>query len=221
MKNLSFTQPQFVPNLMTFFLWKRKEVLKKVFFGQIDLDPTGFHWTSISLLIIPCMIVYVTNKREPWTLNLIVHIKTGLQYISQVPQKKVHSFKRKTRQPSTVTLCQSQHGISEHWGHQSTKRLYRLNNYNKLQQVSFTHILRIRQHRKSFLSKHHSTVILVNFNWTLTYLRVSMLGKFPVTKCQSRPVLSPCLHSGLGWFLPWQKNRIPLLSALDIDTPQN
>ncbi len=25
--------------------------------------------TSISLLIIPCMIVYVTNKREPWTLN--------------------------------------------------------------------------------------------------------------------------------------------------------
>ncbi len=26
--------------------------------------------TSISLLIIPCMIVYVTNKREPWTLNL-------------------------------------------------------------------------------------------------------------------------------------------------------
>ncbi len=26
--------------------------------------------TSISLLIIPCMIVYVTNKQEPWTLNL-------------------------------------------------------------------------------------------------------------------------------------------------------
>ncbi len=29
--------------------------------------------TSISLLIIPCMIVYVTNKREPWTLNLDVY----------------------------------------------------------------------------------------------------------------------------------------------------
>ncbi len=29
--------------------------------------------TYISLLIIPCMIVYVTNKREPWTLNLEVN----------------------------------------------------------------------------------------------------------------------------------------------------
>ncbi len=29
--------------------------------------------TSISLLIIPCMIVYVTNKQEPWTLNLIAN----------------------------------------------------------------------------------------------------------------------------------------------------
>ncbi len=36
------------------------------------------HWhtghlrhTYISLLIIPCMIVYVTNKQEPWTLNLV------------------------------------------------------------------------------------------------------------------------------------------------------
>ncbi len=28
--------------------------------------------TNISLLIIPCMIVYVTNNKEPWTLNLIV-----------------------------------------------------------------------------------------------------------------------------------------------------
>ncbi len=26
--------------------------------------------TCISLLIIPCMIVYVTNNKEPWTLNL-------------------------------------------------------------------------------------------------------------------------------------------------------
>ncbi len=26
--------------------------------------------TYISLLIIPCMIVYVTNNKEPWTLNL-------------------------------------------------------------------------------------------------------------------------------------------------------
>ncbi len=26
--------------------------------------------TNISLLIIPCMIVYVTNNKEPWTLNL-------------------------------------------------------------------------------------------------------------------------------------------------------
>ncbi len=29
--------------------------------------------TYISLLIIPCMIVYVTNKQEPWTLNLQVN----------------------------------------------------------------------------------------------------------------------------------------------------
>ncbi len=28
--------------------------------------------TYISLLIIPYMIVYVTNKQEPWTLNLEV-----------------------------------------------------------------------------------------------------------------------------------------------------
>ncbi len=29
-----------------------------------------FNSTCISLLIIPCMIVYVTNNKEPWTLNL-------------------------------------------------------------------------------------------------------------------------------------------------------
>ncbi len=29
--------------------------------------------TYISLLIIPCMIVYVTNNKEPWTLNLLQH----------------------------------------------------------------------------------------------------------------------------------------------------
>ncbi len=29
--------------------------------------------TYISLLIIPCMIVYVTNNKEPWTLISIQH----------------------------------------------------------------------------------------------------------------------------------------------------
>ncbi len=31
--------------------------------------------TYISLLIIPCMIVYVTNNKEPWTLNLFDQVK--------------------------------------------------------------------------------------------------------------------------------------------------
>lgn len=38
----------------------------------------------------------------------------------------------------------------------------------------------------------------MNFNWTLTYWRVSLLGKFPVTQCQFRPVLCQCFHSSLG-----------------------
>ncbi len=32
-------------------------------------------WPPFSLLIIPCMIVYVTNKREPWTLNLELRLR--------------------------------------------------------------------------------------------------------------------------------------------------
>ncbi len=34
--------------------------------------------TYISLLIIPCMIVYVTNNKEPWTLNLIISLPPTL-----------------------------------------------------------------------------------------------------------------------------------------------
>ncbi len=36
--------------------------------------------TYISLLIIPCMIVYVTNNKEPWTLNLIYRLVLLMQY---------------------------------------------------------------------------------------------------------------------------------------------
>ncbi len=34
--------------------------------------------TYISLLIIPCMILYVTNNKEPWTLNKL-HISTAVE----------------------------------------------------------------------------------------------------------------------------------------------
>lgn len=69
-----------------------------------------------------------------------------------------------------------------------------LTSYNKSLSLIY-----LRQHKTA--QKIFSFLIsfnMVNFNWTLTYWRVSVLGKFPVTQCQYRPVLSPCLHSGLG-----------------------
>ncbi len=38
--------------------------------------------TYISLLIIPCMIVYVTNKQEPWTLNPWLRVLWIWKYLS-------------------------------------------------------------------------------------------------------------------------------------------
>ncbi len=42
------------------------------FFIFLHCPLSGPVLTYISLLIIPCMIVYVTNKQEPWTLNLLI-----------------------------------------------------------------------------------------------------------------------------------------------------
>ncbi len=41
-----------------------------LFFIFLHFPLSGPVLTNISLLIIPCMIVYVTNNKEPWTLNL-------------------------------------------------------------------------------------------------------------------------------------------------------
>ncbi len=40
------------------------------YFSFLHFPLSGPVLTNISLPIIPCMIVYVTNNKEPWTLNL-------------------------------------------------------------------------------------------------------------------------------------------------------
>ncbi len=40
------------------------------YFSFLHFPLSGPVPTNISLPIIPCMIVYVTNNKEPWTLNL-------------------------------------------------------------------------------------------------------------------------------------------------------
>ncbi len=42
-----------------------------MFYFFLHFPLSGPVLTNISLLIIPCMIVYVTNNKEPWTLNLL------------------------------------------------------------------------------------------------------------------------------------------------------
>ncbi len=44
-----------------------------IFFIFLHFPLSGPVLTNISLLIIPCMIVYVTNNKEPWTLNLVIN----------------------------------------------------------------------------------------------------------------------------------------------------
>ncbi len=44
-------------------------ILLLLLFFFFALPLSGPVLTYISLLIIPCMIVYVTNNKEPWTLN--------------------------------------------------------------------------------------------------------------------------------------------------------
>ncbi len=60
------------------------------FFVFLHFPLSGPVLTYISLLIIPCMIVYVTNNKEPWTLN-----QTDLEHeenITHVNEDKVYIF---------------------------------------------------------------------------------------------------------------------------------
>ncbi len=50
------------------------------YFSFLHFPLSGPVLTNISLPIIPCMIVYVTNNKEPWTLNL-----ENLLYIDVFP----------------------------------------------------------------------------------------------------------------------------------------
>ncbi len=50
------------------------------FFIFLHCPLSGPVLTYISLLIIPCMIVYVTNNKEPWTLNLVVNHVFNLKH---------------------------------------------------------------------------------------------------------------------------------------------
>ncbi len=60
--------------------------------------------TYISLLIIPCMIVYVTNKQEPWTLNLEPRSWMDFQLLLFIYYSVNYSFMkpRNTILPMTV-----------------------------------------------------------------------------------------------------------------------
>ncbi len=46
------------------------------YFSFLHFPLSGPVLTNISLPIIPCMIVYVTNNKEPWTLELTPRAKT-------------------------------------------------------------------------------------------------------------------------------------------------
>ncbi len=48
-------------------------ILLLLFFIFLHFPLSGPVLTNISLLIIPCMIVYVTNNKEPWNLEPSVH----------------------------------------------------------------------------------------------------------------------------------------------------
>ncbi len=45
------------------------------YFSFLHFPLSGPVLTNISLPIIPCMIVYVTNNKEPWTLNQVIIFK--------------------------------------------------------------------------------------------------------------------------------------------------
>ncbi len=47
-------------------------------FSFLHFPLSGPVLTNISLPIIPCMIVYVTNNKEPWTLNLEPWVNTKM-----------------------------------------------------------------------------------------------------------------------------------------------
>ncbi len=47
------------------------------YFSFLHFPLSGPVLTNISLPIIPCMIVYVTNNKEPWTYNIAAVITTG------------------------------------------------------------------------------------------------------------------------------------------------
>ncbi len=57
----------FIVLLLMLFLFS---ILLLLLFFFLHFPLSGPVPTYISLLIIPCMIVYVTNNKEPWTLNL-------------------------------------------------------------------------------------------------------------------------------------------------------
>ncbi len=58
----------FYSHLFLYILLCYVSLFCNLFFLHFPLS--GPVLTYISLLIIPCMIVYVTNNKEPWTLNL-------------------------------------------------------------------------------------------------------------------------------------------------------
>ncbi len=51
------------------------------YFFFLHFPLSGPVLTNISLPIIPCMIVYVTNNKEPWTLNLVWSLIESRQFI--------------------------------------------------------------------------------------------------------------------------------------------
>ncbi len=65
----------FIVLLLMLFLFSILLLILLLFFWHCPLS--GPVLTYISLLIIPCMIVYVTNNKEPWTL-LSYYVLTGL-----------------------------------------------------------------------------------------------------------------------------------------------
>ncbi len=72
------------------------------YFSFLHFPLSGPVPTNISLPIIPCMIVYVTNNKEPWTLNLDMLICCSINIYFYYQCWKQMCFLKMSRKPRYI-----------------------------------------------------------------------------------------------------------------------
>ncbi len=79
------------------------------YFSFLHFPLSGPVLTNISLPIIPCMIVYVTNNKEPWTLILMTYSfryqAAQLSVSAQVKYLDVNDTGSLTQFTNSHTIC--------------------------------------------------------------------------------------------------------------------